>query len=99
MTMAAQVGGGPELADALLRVAAHLEDAPGCVLYAVAHDEGDPDTVRVIEVWADAASAEAALRRSGEGRLEPAEILKLLTGPPDRINLVLLGGVGTGSNR
>ena len=95
MKMTAQPGRGAELADLLLRVTEGLRGYPGCELYAIAHDIKDPDTVRIIEVWQDEESAQTALTSTPtEGSPKPADVIALLAGPPERVDLDLLGGVG-----
>lgn len=36
-------------------------DFPGCQAYLIGHDRADPDTVYVVEIWADEGAAAAAL--------------------------------------
>ncbi|WP_268206755.1 putative quinol monooxygenase [Streptomyces shenzhenensis] len=95
MTMTAQPGKGGELAAVLLEVAERLRGFPGCAIYLISQDAADPDTVRVTEVWQDETSARAALatppRADGPS---PADVLALLSSPPHRTDLTVLGGVG-----
>ncbi|WP_327317082.1 putative quinol monooxygenase [Streptomyces sp. NBC_01235] len=95
MTMTAHAGKGGELAAVLLRVAETLHGFPGCEIYLISQDAADPDTVHVTEVWRDEASAQAALaappRADGP---DPADVLALLSSPPHRTDLTVLGGVG-----
>lgn len=91
--MVAHPGRGEELAGTLLRVAEGLRDAPGCELYVVNVSVDEPDTVWVTEVWADAAASDAAL--SGElGEVGIGDVLELLAGPPELVDLAPLGGPG-----
>ncbi|MER5207621.1 antibiotic biosynthesis monooxygenase family protein [Streptomyces sp. NPDC002825] len=93
--MTAHPGGGGELAAVLLRVAEGLRGFPGCEIYLISQDAGDPDTVHVTEVWQDEASAQAALAASSRaGGPDPADVLALLSSPPHRTDLTVLGGVG-----
>ena len=95
MKMTAQPGRGAELADVLLRVTESLREFPGCELYAITHDLKDPDTVRVIEIWhSEEASQTALTAPPAEGSPKPADVIALLAGPPERVDLELLGGVG-----
>lgn len=94
MTMTAQPGRGAELAELLLRVAEGLRGFPGCEVYAIARDAQDPDSVRVIEVWQDEASAQAALNAIPADGPKPAQVMALLAGPPERADLDVLGGAG-----
>jgi len=94
MTMTAQPGRGAELAELLLRVADNLRGFAGCEVYVIARDAQDPDSVRVIEVWQDEASAQAALLAAPGDGPKPAEVMALLAGPPQRTDLDVLGGAG-----
>jgi quinol monooxygenase YgiN len=95
MTMTAHPGRGGELAAVLLRVAQRLHGFPGCEIYVISQDAADPDTVHVTEVWRDDASAQAALTAppTTDGPA-PADVLALLSSPPHRTDLTVLGGVG-----
>lgn len=91
--MMAQPGQGQALADTLLRVADGLRDTPGCELYLVNVSADEDDTVWVTEVWADEAASDRAL--SGElGEVGIGEVLALLAGPPELVDLTPLGGAG-----
>jgi quinol monooxygenase YgiN len=91
--MVAQPGRGGALADTLLRVAEGLRDAPGCQLYVVNATPDEPDTVWVTEVWADEAASDRAL--GGElGEVGIGDVLQLLAGPPELVDLTPLGGPG-----
>ncbi|MPY33401.1 antibiotic biosynthesis monooxygenase [Streptomyces adustus] len=95
MTMTAHPGKGGALAAVLLRVADRLHSFPGCEIYLISQDTADPDTVHVTEVWQDEASAQAALAApSRADGPSPAEVLALLSSPPHRTDLTVLGGVG-----
>ncbi|WP_405639083.1 putative quinol monooxygenase [Streptomyces sp. NBC_00019] len=93
--MTAHPGKGGELAAVLLRVAERLHGFPACEIYLISQGTADPDTVHVTEVWRDDASAQAALAAppstDGPG---PAEVLALLSTPPHRTDVAVLGGVG-----
>jgi quinol monooxygenase YgiN len=91
--MVALPGQGPALAAALLRVAEGLRAAPGCELYIVNAAPDEPDTVWVTEVWSDEASSDAALS-SGMGEVGVGDVLELLAGPPELVDLTPLGGPG-----
>lgn len=91
--MVAQPGQGQALADTLLKVADGLRGAPGCELYVINASVDEPDTVWVTEVWADAEASDRAL--SGElGEVGIGEVLELLAGPPELVDLTPLGGAG-----
>ncbi|WP_219413952.1 putative quinol monooxygenase [Pseudonocardia nigra] len=91
--MVAQPGQGAALADILLRVAAGLRDAPGCEMYVINASADEPDTVWVTEIWTDAAAADQALS-SDLGDVGIGEVLALLAGPPELVELRPLGGAG-----
>jgi quinol monooxygenase YgiN len=91
--MVAQPGQGGALADTLLRVADGLRDTPGCELYVINLSADEPDTVWVTEVWADEAASDRAL--SGDlGEVGIGDVLELLAGPPELVDLRPLGGAG-----
>lgn len=91
--MVARAGQGGALADTLLRVADGLRDTPGCELYLVNAATDEADTVWVTEVWSDAEASDRAL--SGElGQAGIGEVLELLDGPPELVDLIPLGGAG-----
>ncbi|MFF8945916.1 putative quinol monooxygenase [Streptomyces sp. NPDC014864] len=95
MTMTAHPGRGGELAALLLTVAERLRGLPGCEIYLISQDGADPDTVHVAEVWQDDAGAQAALAAPApvDGPA-PSDVLALLSAPPHRTDLTVLGGVG-----
>jgi quinol monooxygenase YgiN/mannose-6-phosphate isomerase-like protein (cupin superfamily) len=89
----AKSGAGAALAEVLLRVAAMLEDAAGCELYIVNRSPAEPDTVWVTELWRSQEDLDAALALERARALMP-EVLELVDGPFERIDLEPLGGVG-----
>jgi quinol monooxygenase YgiN len=91
--MVARPGQGGALAATLLRVAEGLRAAPGCELYVINAAADEPDTVWVTEVWADEAASDHALS-SGLGEVGIGEVLELLAGPPELVDLTPLGGPG-----
>jgi quinol monooxygenase YgiN len=91
--MVARSGQGPRLADTLLKVADGMRDAPGCELYLINLSADEPDTVWVTEVWADEEASDRAL--NGElGEVGIGDVLDLLAGPPELVELTPLGGTG-----
>lgn len=94
MTMTAHPGRGGELAAVLLTVAERLRGFPGCEIYLISQDGADPDTVHVAEVWQNEDSAQAALATPppSDGPA-PSDVLALLSAPPHRTDLTVLGGV------
>lgn len=94
--MTAQPGMGDALSALMLDVARSLHDTDGCQLYAVNRTAGEPETVWVTELWRDQQAVDASLAalqtEAGQARL--GEVMALLAGPPERIDLEPLGGVG-----
>ncbi|GLY64941.1 putative quinol monooxygenase [Amycolatopsis taiwanensis] len=102
MTMNARPGRGDDLAAALVAVANGLRDFPGCEAYVISQDRANPDTVYVVEMWADEAAADAALdaarTATGDG-VSISDVLAMLAGQPHRVDLIPLGGVGLTADR
>ena len=91
--MVAVPGKGSVLAGALLRVAEGLRDTPGCELYVVNLTADEPDVVWVTEIWADEEASDRAL--SGDlGEVGIGQVVELLAGPPELVELTPLGGPG-----
>lgn len=91
--MVARPGRGEVLAATLLRVASGLREAPGCELYLVNASADEPDTVWITEVWSDEASSDRALS-GAMGEAGIGDVLELLAGPPELVDLRPLGGTG-----
>jgi quinol monooxygenase YgiN/quercetin dioxygenase-like cupin family protein len=96
MKFTAQPGRGDELAGLLLRAADSLRDTPGCELYVINRSPADPDVVWVNELWLSQDALDASLEqlRAGDAQAQVAELQALLAGPPERIEVEPLGGVG-----
>ena len=91
--MEARPGHRDALAATLLRFANRLREDPGCELYVINTAEGDPDAVWITEVWTDKASSDRALG-GPLGQADVHEVVELLAGPPDLVELRPLGGTG-----
>jgi len=91
--LTAKSGGGAALAEVMLRVAAMLEAAAGCELYVVNRSLSDADTVWVTELWRSQEDMDAALGLESARALMP-DVMALIDGPFERIDLEPLGGVG-----
>jgi quinol monooxygenase YgiN len=91
--MVAQPGQGGALAGVLLDVAVSLRTAPGCELYVVNRSADEPDTVWVTEVWSNADASDRALS-DDLGQAGIGDVLGLLAGPPELVDLRPLGGIG-----
>jgi quinol monooxygenase YgiN/mannose-6-phosphate isomerase-like protein (cupin superfamily) len=89
----AKPGQGAALAEVMLRVAESLEGAPGCLMYIVNRSPSEPDAVWVTELWRSQDDMDAALKLDSARALMP-EVMELVDGPFEQINLEPLGGVG-----
>ncbi len=92
----ANPGQGEELAQAMLQVADSLGSTPGCELYLINRSPEQPDVIWVTELWLDQEALDAALEglRSGPGKAQMAQVMALVGGGFERIDVVPLGGVG-----
>jgi quinol monooxygenase YgiN len=88
----AHLGRGEELAELLLTAAADLEGNPGCELYLVNRQVGEPDVVWVTELWRSQGDLDASLEQiRGSDQVESA---MQLVSDWEMIELELLGGKG-----
>jgi quinol monooxygenase YgiN len=92
----AKAGHGDVLADLMLDVAHSLRGTDGCELYAINRAAEESDVVWVTELWRDqeAVDASLAVLQTEAGKTRLGEVMALLDGPPERIDLQPLGGVG-----
>src|SRR5215217_7256689 len=88
----AKPGHGDELARVMLEVASSLQNTPGCELYVVNRDAGDPDVVWVTEIWRSQEALDASLE--AEGAQEQTARVRDLVQDFERIDVEPLGGVG-----
>jgi quinol monooxygenase YgiN/mannose-6-phosphate isomerase-like protein (cupin superfamily) len=88
----AKPGKGDELQRVMLDVAAALADVPGCELYLINRDAGEPDTIWVTEIWRSQEDLDAALE--AEGARERIAQVRDLVEAFERIDVEPLGGVG-----
>jgi quinol monooxygenase YgiN len=97
----AKVGHGDVLADLMLDVARSLRGTDGCELYAINRASEALDVVWVTELWRDqeAVDASLAVLQTDAGKARLGEVMALLEGPPERIDLQPLGGVGLPDSR
>lgn len=77
----------------LLRAASLMERASGCVLYVVNIAADDPAAVWVTEVWDGEQEHRDSLALAGVSELIQ-EAMPLLSGAPEQVRLVSLGGKG-----
>jgi quinol monooxygenase YgiN len=96
--MTARAGQGEALGALLLEVASSLRDTDGCELYVI--NRAADEAVWVTEVWRDQEALDASLAglRTDAGKARLSAVMALLEGPPDRIDLEPLGGVGLPPN-
>jgi quinol monooxygenase YgiN len=92
-TLKAQPGKGPELGVILLKAAALMETAKGCILYLVSTTVDNPDAISVVEVWESKEDHDSSLALPGVRELI-TQAMPLLDGPPAGITLDVLGGKG-----
>ena len=94
--MTARSGQGDVLATLMLEVARSLHGTDGCVLYAINRVADAPEAIWVTELWRDQAAVDASLAvlQTDAGKARLGEVMALLEGPPERIDLHPLGGVG-----
>lgn len=90
--MVAHPGKGAEAAEKLLAAADALEADPGCELYLVNRQAGQPDVVWVTELWRSQEDLDAALARI-RGSEDVAAVMGLVA-EAEMIELDLLGGKG-----
>ena len=88
----AREGRGPELAELLLAAAAELEGDPGCLLYLINRQAGEPDLIWVTELWRSQADLDASLERI-RGSESVAAAMALVE-DWEMVELELLGGKG-----
>jgi quinol monooxygenase YgiN len=88
----AKEGRGDELAEHLLAAAAELEDQPGCELYLINRQVGEPDVLWVTELWRSQADLDASLEQV-RGSDQAAAAMALVE-DWQMIELDLLGGKG-----
>jgi quinol monooxygenase YgiN len=97
----ARAGHGDVLADLMLDVARSLSGTDGCELYMINSAAEQSDVVWVTELWRDQESVDASLAvlQTDAGKARLGEVMALLDGPPERIDLQPLGGVGLPDSR
>ena len=89
----AREGQRDALVEHMLGAAQFLVDVPGCELYVINTSAADADAVWVTEVWSTQAELDASLTiESVKASVE--QVLPLLAGSPDRIDILPVGGKG-----
>jgi quinol monooxygenase YgiN len=77
----------------MLGAAQLLVDVPGCELYVINTSATDADAVWVTEVWSTQAELDASLTMESV-KASVEQVLPLLAGPPERIDILPVGGKG-----
>jgi quinol monooxygenase YgiN len=88
----AREGRGEALAELLLAAAADLEGDPGCELYVVNRQVGEPDVIWVTELWRSQDDLDASLEKI-RGSDQVASVMELVR-DWEMIELEPLGGKG-----
>ncbi len=89
----AQPGQRDMLIELLLRVVAGVEEAPGCELYIINTSPAEPERVWVTEVRRSQEEKDASLSNEGTRALIK-QVLPLLVGSPERLDVRPVGGKG-----
>jgi quinol monooxygenase YgiN len=89
----AREGQRHELVAHMLGAAHLLADVPGCELYVINTSATDSDTVWVTEVWRTQAELDASLTNESV-KASVEQVVPLLAGPPERIDILPVGGIG-----
>lgn len=89
----ARPGQRDTLVELMLQAAARAEEVPGCELYIVNTSPTEPESVWVTEVWRSLEEHEASLSIEGVQELIK-QARPLLAGPPERIEVLPVGGKG-----
>jgi quinol monooxygenase YgiN len=92
----ARPGQRDALVEQLLHAAKLVASAPGCEAWIVNTSPSEADTVWVTEVWRSMADHDASLAGE-EVRATIARAMPLLAGPPERIDVLPVGGKGLGT--
>ncbi|HEV2460350.1 MAG TPA: antibiotic biosynthesis monooxygenase [Ktedonobacterales bacterium] len=89
----AQLGQRDVLVEHLVRAAAFAQNTAGCQLYLINTSPAEQESVWVTELWGSQQEHDASL--SGEGaQAAIQQVLPLLVGPPEKFDLVPVGGEG-----
>ena len=79
------------LVEHMLGVAQFLASVPGCELYVINTSADDADTAWVTEVWGSQVELDASLTLDSV-KASVEQVLPLLAGPPERIDIQPVGG-------
>ncbi len=81
------------LVEHMLGVCQLVAEVPRCELYVINTSADDTDTVWATEVWSSQAGLDASLTRDSV-KASVGQVMALLAGPPERINVLPVGGKG-----
>jgi quinol monooxygenase YgiN/mannose-6-phosphate isomerase-like protein (cupin superfamily) len=90
--MIAREGQGARAAELLLAAAEELRSDPGCELYLVNRQAGEPDVIWVTELWRSQADLDASIERIRGS--ERVAAVRELVAESEMVELELLGGKG-----
>ncbi len=90
---AARSGQRDALVEHLLRAATFVEKVEGCQLYIINTSSTEPESVWVTEVWRSQEEHDASLTVEG-AQDAIRQVLPLLAGLPEKIDLRPVGGKG-----
>ena len=89
----AREGQREALVEHMLGVAQRLAEVPGCELYVINTSADDTHAVWVTEVWSTQAELDASLTLEGV-KASVEQVMMLLAGPPERIDVLPVGSKG-----
>jgi quinol monooxygenase YgiN len=81
------------LVEHLLRAAAGVSKIAGCQLYIINTSPTEPESVWVTEVWRSQQEHDASLTND-EAKEAISQVLPLLAGSPEKIDVLPVGGKG-----
>ena len=81
------------LVEHILSAAAFVEKAAGCELYIINTSPTEPESVWVTEVWRSQEERDASLTIEG-AQAAIKQVLPLLAGSPEKIDVLPVGGKG-----
>lgn len=89
----ARPGQRDALVEHLLRAADSVRSVAGCQLYLINTSPDEPESVWVTEVWRSQTEHDASLTIE-DTRKAISQVLPLLAGSPEKIDVLPLGGKG-----
>jgi quinol monooxygenase YgiN len=85
-----------DLVRQLLEIADSMRATPGCRMYVINQPAESADSIWVTELWASEEALDASLKslQTDAGQARLGTVMGLCAEPPERIDLLPLGGVG-----